>query len=196
MFDWLPNEMQEELAQLAQQYGPPALRTVEVDGNSYLQSNRTRRCEVCMVVRRPNGHLLTVKKTFYPPDAYRLPTGGVERGETIQDALWRELQEETSLTAHLRSFLGALVYRVERRPCFATFAFLLQETGGTLGVSDPEEYLEAYGEIAIDDLPGLIERLNCLKHLYSPAIESYWDDWGRFRAAVHQLVWDCLRTQR
>ena len=191
MFEWLSSAMQQEIDDLTRRYGPAQMRVIEMGSNSYLLQG-SRLYEVCMVIRRPNGRLLTMKKTFYPAGAYRLLTGGIEPGESILEALQREIQEETGLTTTLIRFLGAIVYRMEGRPRFATFAFLLEETGGVLQTNDPEEYLEAFQEIEIDTLPLIIERLGKLKHSYGSEIESFWDDWGRFRIAVHRLVWECL----
>jgi 8-oxo-dGTP pyrophosphatase MutT (NUDIX family) len=193
MFDWLSPAMLAEIDDLARRYGPARFETTSLDSNSYLLGNTTRTCEVCMVIRRPNGRLLTMKKTFYPDGAYRLPTGGIDAGESILGALEREIREETNLTTTLLRFLGALAYHTESGPRFATFIFLLQETGGVLQVNDPGEQLEAFREIALADLPGLIEHLSGLEHRYGPEIESYWDDWGRFRVPAHQLVWEQLQ---
>lgn len=191
MFEWLSPAVQQEVDELARRHGPAQMRAIEMGDNSYLLQG-SRRCEVCMVIRRPNGRLLTMKKTFYPAGAYRLLTGGIEPGETILAALQREIQEETGLTTSLTRFLGAIVYHLESQPRFATFAFLLEETGGVLHTTDPDEHLEAFQEIDIDTLPLIIERLGKLEHDYGPELESYWDDWGRFRIAVHRLVWECL----
>lgn len=191
MFDWLSPAMAQEVADLAQRYGPAQMRVIEMGGNTYLLQG-SRQCEVCMVIRRPNGRLLTMKKTFYPAGAYRLLTGGIESGESILHALQREIQEETGLTPTLIRFLGAIVYHMESKPRFATFAFLLDETGGVLQTTDPAEQLEAFQEIEIDTLPLIIEQLGKIGHHYSPQIESFWDDWGRFRMAVHRLAWECL----
>ncbi len=194
MFDWLSPAIQAEIDDLAQHYGPARFETVSMDGNSYLFRDTPRTCEVCMVIRRPNGCLLTMKKSFYPDGAFRLPTGGIDPGESILGALQREIQEETNLTTTLLRFLGALVYRTEAGPRFATFIFLLEETGGVLQVNDPGEQLEAFREIELADLPGLIEHLNQLEHRYDPEITSYWDDWGRFRVPAHRLVWEQLHS--
>ncbi len=82
MFSSLPSSRQQELEQLAHDYGQPLVRTIDLNVNHLFDplSRRDNRLgEVCMVVRRPNGHLLTMKKTFYPPDGYRLMTGGITK---------------------------------------------------------------------------------------------------------------------
>ena len=65
-----------------------------------------------MVVRRPNGKLITAKKTFYPPGAFRLLTGGVGHGELIAAALLREVAEETGLDVVVRRFLAVIEYQL------------------------------------------------------------------------------------
>jgi len=147
MFDWLSPPLQAEIEDLAQRFGPARFESIALESNSYLLRDAPRTSEVCMVIRRPSGRLITMKKTFYPDGAYRLPTGGVDAGESIRDALEREIQEETNLTTTLLRFLGALVYHTEVGPRFATFVLLVEETGGVLQVNDPGEQ---FGSISGD----------------------------------------------
>ena len=53
---------------------------------------------VCLIVKRPDGKLLSVSRGS---DVYdlNLPGGGIEPGETPEEAARRELREETGLTA-------------------------------------------------------------------------------------------------
>jgi NAD+ diphosphatase len=180
-----------------------------------------RRGEVCMVVRRPNGKLITAKKTFYPAGAYRLLTGGVDHGEPIADALLREVAEETGLDVVVRRFLAVIEYQVHGgwetsaaqggqgvsdllaspiphlpspiSHSFATFAFLLDETGGTLQAHDPGERIETFRELAVAELPALAETLEHLPDTRDAEIDGSWRDWGRFRAVVHRVVYAALR---
>ncbi len=191
MFDWLPPERQAELAALARSYGQPLLRVVEMDGNSYLQQG-SRREEVCMVIRRPSGRLLLMKRLIYPRDAYRLPTGGIEPGEGILEALQREILEETGLTTEVSAFLGAVHYRLAALPRFTTYAWLAEERGGTLGALDEAEQVEGFREIEVADLPRVADYLQNLATTFGPEIRSYWDHWGHFRAVVHRVVWERL----
>src|SRR3954451_20040536 len=115
-----------EIASLSARYGQPRRVTAEL--NSWQFSPLTmddRYGEVCMVIRRPSGKLITAIKTFYPPGAFRLLTGGVHHGERIGEALLREVAEETSLAVAVRQFLAVIEYRLAGYPHgFATFAFL------------------------------------------------------------------------
>jgi ADP-ribose pyrophosphatase YjhB (NUDIX family) len=197
MLPTLPRAIQDELEQLADAYGQPLLRATDL-GNSNLFDplNRTDRYgEVCMVVRRPNGRLLTMTKTFYPRGVSRLPTGGINHGEPILAALLRETLEETGLQVELRSFLAAVAYHTRKAqdaPVFYTFAFLLDEMGGTLGALDEAERVEAFYEVEPASLPELAARLEQVEDIYSTEIDGRWRDWGYFRAAIHRVVWEAL----
>lgn len=150
--------VRQEVDELSQRFGTPVVRTVTL-GADALWDRRDRVQEVCMVVRRPNGRLLTVTKDFYPSGIYRLLTGGVEPGERALDALLREAYEETGLEVVVRRLLAVVAYRAERAvgvaestPRAYTFAFLLDEVGGALAAVDPNERVADYGEIAPMDL--------------------------------------------
>jgi len=197
MFPSLSQEIQDELIQLAHTYGNPIVRTVDLGiSTAFDPLNKTDRYgEVCMVVRRPDGRLLTMVKTFYPLNAYRLLTGGINFGERVYDALLRETHEETGLEVKISRFLAAIAYDLNHEhetPVFYSFAFLLDETGGTLGVIDEDERVEAFREVAVEDLPMLAERLRHIQHQPSRQIGGNWHDWGNFRAVVHEAVYEAL----
>ncbi len=198
MLAHLPLETRVEIDMLAASFGQPLERIVELQSSNYFDPlNRSDRYgEVCMVVRRPNGHLLTMKKTFYPPEGYRLLTGGINHGETILTALLRETHEETGLQVEIERFLVAVGYRTTtagEAPAFYTFAFLLKEVSGELEVLDENEQVENFQEIAPDELPAFAERLAHVQDVHSEEINGSWRAWGEFRAVIHQLVWEALQ---
>lgn len=202
MFTTLPSEVQAELADLAARFGQPRVHLAELETDKLFDplNSTDRYSEVCMVVRRPNGHLLTAKKTFYPEGCTRLMTGGINYGEPVLSALLRETQEETGLEVTVQRFLAAIAYHLPgqpEKPLFYTFAFLLNETGGTLECLDEHEHLEYFREIAPEELPARAEFLAHLPHGYSPYLNNAndnWSDWGKFRAVVHLQVWQALHT--
>jgi len=151
-----------------------------------------------MVVRRPNGKVLVAIKTFYPRGAYRLPTGGIHHGESIHDALLRETHEETGLETVVRRFLATISYRgrstPNAAPLFHTFAFLLDELGGTLGALDADEEIEDWREIAPDELSAQATVLEGLTTEGKRGIGGSWAEWGRFRAIAHRAVADALES--
>ena len=62
-----------EIAALAARYGPPRRVAVDLDYQPFSPLTlEDRYGEVCMIVLRANGRLLTAKKTFYPPGAFRV----------------------------------------------------------------------------------------------------------------------------
>ena len=199
MMPFLAQETQNELVTLAERYGQPLTRSIDLGQTKQFDpiNKSDRYGEVCMVVRRKNGRLLTMKKTFYPTDAYRLLTGGINHEEAVFDALLRETNEETGLEVEVKRFLVAAAYITAAtgdQPVFYSFAFLLDEVGGTLGVIDESERVEAFLEIEPAELP---QRAAILEQLEGPRfsfeIDGSWSDWGKFRAAVHQLVWEALK---
>ena len=148
-----------------------------------------------MVVRRPNGKLITAIKTFYPAGAYRLLTGGIGHGEPIAAALLREVAEETGLEIVVRRFLAVIEYRLallHPHP-FATFAFLLDEVGGTLAARDAGERIGAFRELEVAELPALAKILAHIPDAFDREIDGSWADWGRFRAIAHRVVYDLLK---
>jgi NAD+ diphosphatase len=186
------------LTALVSRLNQPLIR-VATQGAAGLWDRRNRRREVCMVVQRPNGKLLTFTKTFYPPGVYRLFTGGVEPNEAVLDAVRREVVEETGLEVAIQRFLALIAYRaegdVDGPVRMFTYAFLLDELGGSLGALDPAERLAAYGEIDIPDLLTIADQLDNLRDVYSVDFGESWRDWGAFRAIVHRVVWQVLSEE-
>jgi len=187
-----------ELAGLAERYGTPRLVSAHIGDAFFDPIKRPDRIgEVCMVIRRPSGKVLLAIKDFYPAGAYRLPTGGIDHGEPVLDALLRETSEETGLDVEVRRFLawidyeGAGIGAGDEKISFHTFAFLMDEVGGTLGVRDPGERILDFREVEVAELPAVAERLEGLGGLSSDIVGD-WGDWGRFRAVVHRAVHDAL----
>lgn len=188
----LPPAAIAEIESLAARYGAPRRLRVRLEGPPFSPIGKPDRFgEVCMVVRRPSGALLTAIKTFYPPGAFRLLTGGVHHGESIEAALLREVAEETGLTVVVRRLLAVIEYDYQDL-AFATFAFLLDEVGGVLGTHDPAERIAAFREVAPGDLPLLAATLEQVEDRCDAEIEGSWRDWGRFRAIAHRVVHEAL----
>ncbi len=186
-----------EISALATRYGAPARVEAHLRDTVFDPLTRTDRIgEVCMVIRRPSGRLLTMRKEIYPPGIFRLPTGGIAPNESIHAALLREVAEETSLRVTINRFLATIAYSFASaatgEPVFYTFAFLLDEQGGTLAVQDPHERVEAFHEIAPDELPAIAARLEHLAPHHDRAIGGNWRAWGAFRAVTHRVVAEAL----
>lgn len=195
----LPLVLAAEVAELAARFGSPALIEAPVADGLFDPMQMTDRVgEVCMVIRRPSGRLLTFRKTFYPQGVMRLLTGGIGHGESIEAALAREIQEETSLAVAVRLFLALIAYRAPETPpdqdAFYSFVFLLDELGGTLAAQDLDEQVETFGEASPEELPALAAILSELEERDDPAIGGSWRSWGVFRAVAHRVVARLLTT--
>jgi ADP-ribose pyrophosphatase YjhB (NUDIX family) len=181
-----------EVAELSARYGEP--RRVEVMIRPFFDpvQRPDRFAEVCMVIRRRNGKVPLSIKTFYPRGAHRLPTGGIHHGEPVLDALRRETEEETGLDTEVKRFLAWITYRSELDPngppLFHTFAFLVDEVGGTFQTRDLEEQIEEWIEVEPAALADVAARLDTIRSAPSKDIGGDWADWGRFRAIVHRVV--------
>lgn len=179
-----------EVASLAARFGAPRAVTAAIPDYFEDPVRKPDRCgEVCMVIRRPSGKLLLSIKTFYPRGAYRLPTGGIQPGEGVYDALVREAHEETGLDLVVRRFLARIAYTAEDdEPLFHTFAFLMDERGGTLGALDETEQIEDWRKVAVHELPAVADFLDDLRTQGTLDIGGDWRAWGKFRAVVHRVV--------
>jgi 8-oxo-dGTP pyrophosphatase MutT (NUDIX family) len=187
-----PPPTTQQIGDLAARYGPPLRAVLHLPDSTFSPLTKDDRTgEVCMVVRRRSGGLLAARKMYYPPGVHRLLTGGIDHGETIEDALCRETHEETGLETVIRRFLGVVNYTaVPGAPPlgFATYAFLLDETGGELRPQDEEEQIASFREVLPTDLPAMAQALEHLPAEYHPELEGQWRPWGMFRAAAHRLV--------
>ena len=185
-------DLEREVAELAARFGAP--RRVEAAVRPFFDpiQRPDRYAEVCMVIRRSNGRIPLSIKTFYPRGAYRLPTGGIHKGEGILDALLRETDEETALEIEVRRFLAWITYRDASLPTgpalFHTFAFLLDEVGGVFKTRDEEEQIEDWIEVDASALSDVADRLDTIPSGPSKDIGGDWADWGHFRAIVHRVV--------
>lgn len=191
---------QAELEALGKQLGRP--RVVHVDlkvGSLFDPVVRTdRHGEVAFLLQRSDARLWLMTKEFYPPGAYRVPTGGVKLGEPIDAALARELAEETGAQAAPSRFLAAIRYHLHApraEATFATYLFLVPWGIQQPESQDPEERIADWRLVALEDLPGVAAGLAGLPRRESPEFGN-WQDWGRFRAVVHRTAYEALSPGR
>ena len=66
---------------------------------------------VCLVIANSQGKIFmgdilpSHRAEIIPPYHFQMPQGGIEQGETVLQAAWRELKEETGLTSSSAEFL-------------------------------------------------------------------------------------------
>ena len=112
-----------------------------------------------MVIQRPGGEILGHTKAVYPPEAYRLLTGGIGWEEPAWDALHRELEEETGLPVHSATWWGLITYALspseagrDQGSPFVSFVFHVS-TEGDPRAADWAERSAAFRWISPEALP-------------------------------------------
>lgn len=115
---------------------------------------------VRVVARDPAGRVMLVRHTYL--DGWWLPGGGVDRGETVQDAAVRELREETGLIATGRPRLLSVHSNHRFFPndhvlVFAVEAFEAGERSSHGEISDAEWF--APDALPADVTPATLRRL-------------------------------------
>lgn len=112
---------------------------------------------VAAVIFNAEGHVLLVCRA--DNGQWGLPSGKVEVGESVSEAVMREVREETGLHVKVSRLIGVysdpcsqtFVYPDGEVVQFVTCSFLCKPVGGHLQ-PDPEEVLAA-GFFAPDQLP-------------------------------------------
>ncbi len=185
------------MAELCACYGMPIRRHFDMEMDHDMLATRQsrrhdRRAEVLFVISRANGRILLHTKHHYPPGVFRLFTGGIGLGESVQSALWREVAEETGLDCTLQRFLALSTYCFRKDDFimhFATYSFhLLTDNEQTPQPRDVVE-VACIGETTLAGLPLVAQRLRSLTPDQRQA-------WGRWRAIAHDLVYHALSRTR
>jgi ADP-ribose pyrophosphatase YjhB (NUDIX family) len=143
-----------------------------------------------LVVQRPDGVILHTKD-YYPPGTYRLPSGGVEWGESVLSALHREAREEMGLTIEAEHLLGILEYELrceEQTLPFVSYVFLVRGSGGELIPQDETEHILSFRQMPVAELAAVADSLRALK--------GNRRDWGEFRAIAHDFVVEMMGGTR
>nr|MBC7244357.1 NUDIX hydrolase [Chloroflexota bacterium] len=183
-----------EIAQLSVLYGSPARRRFVLNVSEatvqWWTSVKPRRQdgEVVLFIRRRNGNMILHIKDFYPAGALRVPSGGIQAGESLSSAVYREALEETGLETNIERFLAVIEFEFHCQGLvipFSSYLFLLHETGGQLQVMDKDERIAAFVEAPFSDLLSIAERLE--------NVPPDWHDWGQFRALPHRVAAELLQ---
>lgn len=148
---------------------------------------KTRRGEVVMLIPNEQGQLWLHTKAFYPQGIYRLMTVGLEPGEKPDDALRREVVEETGFIAKIERCLAVITYNFQAGKNalpFASYLFLTKPTRGLPQPTDPKEAIAHFKAIPVEALPDIAQRLR--------TITGDFADWGIFRAIAHDVAYRVL----
>ena len=129
-----PMIAEDEVDRLAECYGVPVRRSYWIQADDYIRSYRwqpdsDRRAEAVFAIQNPTGHIWLHAKAHYPSHIFRLLSGGVHWDEGVEAALWREVEEETSLACTIERFLGLITYHFtynDEVAYFASYVFSLR----------------------------------------------------------------------
>jgi len=188
---YLPTVDPMEMRILAAKYGEPVRRRKLVETDDYLASQRwravpDRRGEVIFVIRQPNGEILLHSKNRYEKPIYRLPTGGIEPSEAVEDALLREVEEETGQSVIIRRFLAILDCHFHRNGSSVPFTSYLFYLESRTRAIDPDEDDEA-ADFCTVPVQGMAQVATHLRSLNGRR-----RGWGYWRSLAHDLVFDLL----
>jgi 8-oxo-dGTP diphosphatase len=106
------------------------------------------------IVRDEAGRLLLIQRG-HDPDAGRwsLPGGRIEPGETDEQALVREMREETGLTVRPGALAGAVTRMAPDGRVLDIRDYLATVTGGTLTAGDDAADVRWVAPADLPDLP-------------------------------------------
>ena len=92
---------------------------------------------------RHGEHILLVEQQGpdFPIPTWALPGGVVESGESLKDALTREVREETGLIIHDLGTLLYLVQSIEGDASLVAAVFEVREWSGTIQHDDPDGFV-------------------------------------------------------
>ena len=122
---------------------------------------------VAALIYRDGGVILQQRppeSSTYPEVAGRweIPGGKVEEGETLEEALLREVKEETGLTVSILGLVHARVTMWEAGPVMVCFYACVRESG-----SAPDAKYVRFGRIPeYKPLPGILDAILLAKGLY------------------------------
>lgn len=187
----LPMIDESEVGSLAKRFGTPSRHHFDLDADVYMYAYRwredvDRRAEVVFAIQYDNGEILLHTKRWYQPTFFRLPSGGIGLTESVEDALLREVAEETGLDVEIRRFLGLCTYDFhfgETQRSFASYVFHLHSENATPYCADDWE-VAGYSSVLPKQMGHVADTLRRL--------EGKRKVWGQWRALCHDLVHETL----
>ncbi len=186
-----PMIAEDEIQELVARYGEPVRRSHVLYADDYIRRYRwrtdsDRRAEVVFAIADPAGRILLHAKAHYPSHIYRILSGGVGWEEPVEEAMLREVAEETNLPVTVERFLGVIEYEFryhDEKAYFASYIFLLR-TDFTEPVCVRDNEISEFRAV----LPSqLLDVSAALRNLIGDR-----HGWGQWRALAVDLVYEEL----
>jgi 8-oxo-dGTP pyrophosphatase MutT (NUDIX family) len=160
--------LEADVAALEAKLGKPVVRAMsyEIDASEFDMVEGSmyngRAHDVTMFIRKKDdpGRIVVIRKPFFPPEAFRAPSGAANRGESLEDGAVRESKEETGLDVQLTRYLARINARFtsENRVIDWTSHILeAREISGKLEPIDTHEIAEAKW-VSLDELQGPVRQ--------------------------------------
>ena len=112
------------------------------------------------VILNQDNKILLVKSTYQRFHPWGLPGGSLEYGESPEEAVKREVWEETGLNVEIKRFLIVKTWSPDRVGMY----YLCEITGGEI---HPTDEISETGYFSLDDLPDVRPvDINMIKDLY------------------------------
>ena len=111
---------------------------------------RPSRFGVKCIIEKEDGKILLIKNT-YGNGKWNLPGGGIEKGETPENAVRREIQEEVGLELHTINFIGEFESTAEYKKDQIN-VFYSEVTNPILNIQESE--ISDYIWSDVHELPG------------------------------------------
>jgi len=138
---------------------------------------RERAHDVTLLIQ-DGDRFAVMRKHSYPPGLFRPPSGGVLRGESVEDGCRREAHEETGLDVALERYLLRIAAQFtcgDEIVEWTTHIFHCRTAGGSLQVIDAREILEvswATLEDLTTRLPAMMRAIGIAGMLYRAELQE------------------------
>lgn len=124
--------------------------------------------EVVMIILQ-NNRIALITKEFYPKGIYRIPSGGIKLNETPNEALNREIYEETGIRNPKSKLLATIEWKINQIN-YKSYVYLIQDAE----IKGPTNSMERISKIILVEPEKVLDYLN-------PRASAEWRDWIKFR---------------
>ena len=134
-----------------------------------------------------------MRKNHYPTKVYRLPSGGIEKNESIISALKRELKEETGLEITPKKFIEVVRYefitKSSEKAFFTSYIFLFYPVDErSLKPDKKGERISDSSWVGINNLKSLEKVIKDCINYEKPLVYGGRENWCKFRSIIHGEV--------